>query len=191
MQAERAANNTEPLGFALGAAARKLAKFYTKALADRRLTPSQLFFLRQLWREDGLQLRELGWRAQLDATSATWLTDQLERAGLIERKRNDPDRRAVRLWLTEKGQALREALEPELARWEQAIEDELANHHSSAEIATFRMVLATLIHVFPEGDDLWEARSVSWDAHLQALRTFAESGEEKGTSAHHGGTDTS
>jgi MarR family transcriptional regulator, organic hydroperoxide resistance regulator len=186
MKAELDADDREPLGFALGAAARKLAKFYTKALVDHKLTPSQLFFLRQLWREDGLQLRELGLCAQLDATSATWLTDQLEKAGLIERKRDDPDRRAVHLWLTQAGQALHADLEPELKRWEQALEDELARHHSLGEITTFRAVLATLVTVLPDGDDLWEARSASWDAHLHALRTFAESSEEKGTEANHG-----
>jgi MarR family transcriptional regulator, organic hydroperoxide resistance regulator len=181
MKPDQAGNNREPLGFALSAAARKLAKSYAKALTDCGLTPSQLFFLRQLWREDGLQLREVGVRAQLDATSATWLADQLEQAGLVERKRNDADRRAVRLWLTRTGQALHTELEPELAGWEKAIEDELTKHHSSAEVATFRAVLATLINVLPEGDDLWAKRSASWDAHLQALRTFVESPEEKGT----------
>ncbi len=181
MKPDQAGNNREPLGFALSAAARKLAKFYSKALTNCGLTPSQLFFLRQLWQEDGLQLREVGVRAQLDATSATWLADQLEQAGLIERKRNDPDRRAVRLWLTRTGQALHMELEPELARWENALEDELASHHSSAEIATFRTVLATLINVLPEGDDLWTKRSASWDAHLQALRTYVKTPEEKGT----------
>ena len=75
MKPDQAGNNREPLGFALSAAARKLAKFYSKALTNCGLTPSQLFFLRQLWREDGLQLRELGVRAQLDATSASWLAD--------------------------------------------------------------------------------------------------------------------
>src|ERR1700704_4564114 len=128
MKPDQAGNNREPLGFALSAAARKLAKFYSKALTNGGLTPSQLFFLRQLWREDGLQLRELGVRAQLDATSATWLADQLEQAGLIERKRNDPDRRVVRLWLTRTGQALHMELELELARWENALEDELRKH---------------------------------------------------------------
>lgn len=190
MKSGPAENSREPLGFALGAAARKLAKFYTKALADRKLTPSQLFFLRQLWREDGLQLRELVGRAQLDATSATWLADQLERAGLIVRRRTDPDRRAVRLWLTEAGRALRHELEPALARWEQVLEDELAVHHMPEEITTFRMVLATLITVLPEGDDLWATRAASWDAHLHALRTFVEASEEKGTPAVHGDNDT-
>ena len=61
-------NREEPLGFALGAAARKLAKFYAQALAGYPLTPSQLYLLRQLWFEDGLPLRDLGSRAQLDAT---------------------------------------------------------------------------------------------------------------------------
>jgi len=93
----------EPLGFALGAAARKLAKFYVQALAGHPLTPSQLFLLRQLWFEDGLPLRDLALRAQLDATSTTWLVDQLEQAGLVERRRNDTDRRIVRVWLTEAG----------------------------------------------------------------------------------------
>src|SRR5215470_16185553 len=93
----------EPLGFALGAASRKLAKFYVQALAGYPLTPSQLYLLRQLWIEDGLPLRDLGVRAQLDATSTTWLVDQLEQAGLVQRKRNDTDRRIVRLFLTEAG----------------------------------------------------------------------------------------
>jgi len=59
--------------------------------------PSYLELISQV-ANTGLQLRELRVRAQLDATSATWLADQLEQAGLIERKRNDPDRRAVRIW---------------------------------------------------------------------------------------------
>jgi hypothetical protein len=38
----------KPPGFALGAAARKLAKFDVKALAGQRLSPLQRFLLRQL-----------------------------------------------------------------------------------------------------------------------------------------------
>jgi len=108
-----------------------------------------------------LQLREPGVRAQLDATSTTWLADQQERSGLIDRKRNDPDHRAVRLWLTQVGHGLRYEFEPELAGWELVLEDEFASHHSSAEIATFRTMQATLINVLPEGDDLCAKRLTS------------------------------
>ncbi|HEY0755644.1 MAG TPA: MarR family transcriptional regulator [Ktedonobacteraceae bacterium] len=170
----------EPLGFALGAAARKLAKFYTQALAGSSLTPSQLFLLRQLWSEDGLPLRDLGLRAQLDATSATWLVDQLERAGMVERRRNDTDRRIVRVWLTEVGRQSQAELVPQLLNWEHALNQELLPHHTSDEIAAFRRVLATLLSTLPEGDDLWKQLSNSWDSQLDRLRSLTETTDEKG-----------
>jgi MarR family transcriptional regulator, organic hydroperoxide resistance regulator len=173
-------SSEEPLGFALGAAARKLAKFYVQALAGHTLTPSQLFLLRQLWFEDGLPLRDLGLRAQLDATSTTWLVDQLERAKLVERKRNDSDRRIVRVWLTEAGRQSRSELAPELTRWENALNEGLLPHHNSDEIATFRRVLATLTNSLPEGDDLWKQLSTSWDTRLDLLRSLTETTDEKG-----------
>jgi len=170
----------EPLGFALGAAARKLAKFYIQALTGYVLTPSQLFLLRQLWFEDGLPLRDLGVRAQLDATSTTWLVDQLERVKLVERKRNDSDRRIVRVWLTDAGKQAQTELEPELARWENALNKGLLPHHTPNEIATFRQVLTTLSNTLPEGDDLWKQLSVSWDTRLDLLRSLTETTDEKG-----------
>jgi len=172
------ADGSPPLGFALGAATRKLAKFYARALADGPVTPSQLSLLRQLWAEDGQQLRLLGLRAQLDATSTTWLVDQMEERGLLERRRTDADRRVVRVWLTDAGKRLRTTLEPEIARWEAAIGEALAQHHTPREIATFRAVLMTLIATFPDGDDLWAARSALWDRRLDALKAFVEAETE-------------
>jgi DNA-binding MarR family transcriptional regulator len=178
------ADGVTPLGFALGAATRKLAKFYARALADGPVTPAQLALVRQLWAEDGQQLRLLGARAQLDATSATWLVDQLEGGGFVERRRTDADRRIVRVWLTEAGRRLQTTLEPEIARWEEAIAETLAAHHPAEEIAAFRAVLTTIVAAFPDGDDLWAARSALWDARLDALKAFveadaaSESGEE-------------
>ena len=170
----------EPLGFVLGAAARKLAKFYVKALASQPLSPSQLFLLRQLWFEDGLPLRDLALRSQLDATSTTWLVDQLEQAGMVERKRNDPDRRIVRVWLTEVGRQVQATLAPEISRWENALYQGLLPHHSTDEIVAFRRVLATLIDTLPEGEDLWEQLSTSWDTRLDRLRSLTETTDEKG-----------
>lgn len=177
--------SAEPLGFLLGAAARKVAKLYAAGLAGAPVTPSQLYALRQLWREDGLALVDLRERAQLDATSATWIADQLEKAGLVERRRNDPDRRIVRLWLTGAGRALRGELEPRVASWDAAVEARLGERHSPDELAAFRVVLAMLIDALPEGDDLWAALSASWDEALDDLRRSVEGDaarEREGTS---------
>ena len=166
-----------PLGFTLSAAARKLAKFYAAALAGGPVTPSQLFFLRQLWIEDGLSLVALRERAQLDATSASWLADQLEKAGLLERRRNDPDRRVVRVWLTGTGRSLRDELGPKIERWESSLRDSLSARHSRLEIDAFDAVLQTVIATLPEGDDLWAELSAAWDSTLDALRLYLESEE--------------
>lgn len=174
------AEGSAPLGFTLGAATRKLAKFYASALADGPVTPAQLALLRQLWAEDGQPLGSLSARAQLDATSATWLVKQLEDAGFVERRRIDTDRRIVRVWLTEAGRRLRVALEPEIARWEATIAETLAQYHTPEEIATFRAVLATMIAAFPDGDDLWAAQAALWDARLEALKAFVESDTTEG-----------
>lgn len=166
-----------PLGFTLAAAARKLAKFYAAALSGGPVTPSQLFFLRQLWFEDGLSLVVLRERAQLDATSASWLTDQLVKAGLIERRRNDPDRRVVRIWLTGAGRALHDELGPLIDRWEVSLRETIGAHHAQQEIDAFEAVLRTVIQSLPEGDDLWAELSAAWDTTLDALRRYVEAKE--------------
>jgi len=176
----------EPLGFALGAAARKLAKFYVQALADYPLTPSQLFLLRHLWIEDGLSLRDLGLRSQLDATSITWLIDQLEQAGLIERKRSTHDRRIVHVWLTKAGLQSQARLAPELEHWESVLYQGLLSHHTPEEIRAFRHVLATLINTLAEGDDLWEHLLASWDTRLDRLRSLTETTDQKELRSTHG-----
>jgi DNA-binding MarR family transcriptional regulator len=119
-------------------------------------------------------------RAQLDATSTTWLVDQLEQAGLVERRRNDIDRRIVRVWLTEAGRKTQAELVPALSRWEKALNQELLPHHTPEEIAAFRRVLATLINILPEGDDLWQRLSTSWESRLDRLRSLTETTDEKG-----------
>jgi DNA-binding MarR family transcriptional regulator len=180
VRSDRARDPEEPLGFALAAAARKLAKFYAAALGERPLTPAQLVVLRRLWRADGQPMRDLAPRAGLDPTSLNWLVDQLEKAVLVERRRDAHDRRLVRVWLTDDGRALADELEPEVARWQDLLDCELRLHHTPADLATFRAILATVIDVLPEGDDLWAKRIAAWDASLEALRRSLERAESEG-----------
>jgi MarR family transcriptional regulator, organic hydroperoxide resistance regulator len=164
----------DPLGFALAAAARKLTKFFAAALAERPLTPAQLVVLRRLAAVDGQAMRDLAPRAGLDPTSLNWLVDQLEKAAFVERRRDAVDRRLVRVWLTDEGRALAGELAPEVARWEETVAAELRRHHTPAELATFRAVLATIVEVLPEGEDLWAGRIAAWEETLDALRRSLE-----------------
>ena len=118
-----------------------------------------------------MPLRDLALRTQLDATSTTWLVDQLEQATLVERKRNDTDRRIVRVWLTDGGRQAQAELVPALARWESMLHQGLAPYHTPEEIVAFHRVLTTLSTTLPEGDDLWEQLSSNWDTQLDRLRS--------------------
>jgi DNA-binding MarR family transcriptional regulator len=134
----------DPLGLTLGVVERKLAKLYTQALADQPLTPSQFFLLHLLWFNDGKSLKDLGRRAQLDATSVTWIIDQLEHAHLVRRERSSTDRRIVHVWLTEAGREIMSVLVNVLDKWEDPLWQKLLLWHTPEEVVTFRRVLTTL-----------------------------------------------
>lgn len=88
--------------------------------AAKDLTPRQVHVLAELYREDGQNAKNLAIAVALPPTSATVMLDNLIIAGMVERKANRDDRRAVVISLTPKGESLRvpitDALE-ELSDW--------------------------------------------------------------------------
>lgn len=88
--------------------------------AAKDLTPRQVHVLAELYRENGQNAKNLAIAVALPPTSATVMLDNLIIAGMVERKANPDDRRAVVISLTPKGEALRQpitdALE-ELSDW--------------------------------------------------------------------------
>ncbi len=67
--------------------------------------PAYLGVLMILWDQDGLQASKLGKKAGLEPSSMTGMIDRMERDGLIERQSDPNDRRALKIFLTEKGRA--------------------------------------------------------------------------------------
>jgi DNA-binding MarR family transcriptional regulator len=79
-------------------------------LAVENLTPAQWFFLRALWERDGVSQRELSVSVGLTEPTTVSALRVMERRGLITRKRDKNDRRRSGVYLTKKGQALRQKL---------------------------------------------------------------------------------
>jgi DNA-binding MarR family transcriptional regulator len=69
------------------------------------LSAAQVRALFQLERGEACTAGELAKRAELSPASMTAMLDQLERSGMIERRRSDKDRRQVIVSLTEAGSA--------------------------------------------------------------------------------------
>jgi len=80
-------------------------------LARHKITFSQYQHLRQLWHADGLAQVELSRRIGIETASSTAVIDQLEKLGLIGRKRDPQDRRRIIVTLTPAGRTLEKPLD--------------------------------------------------------------------------------
>lgn len=70
--------------------------------AEYDLTHVQVFVLNQLHKQDGLTQKELSERMDIGTVTISGLIDRLEAKGYVERRPDDKDRRAKRVWLTSK-----------------------------------------------------------------------------------------
>ncbi len=95
------------LCFAVYAASRALTQAYQPLLAPLGLTYPQYLAMLTLWEADGLAVKELGARLQLDSGTLTPLLKRLAAQGLVQRTRDPDDERVVRIHLTAAGRALR------------------------------------------------------------------------------------
>lgn len=98
--------------FALYAANRAVTARYRPLLAELGITYPQYLVLLVMWEADRHQspvrVSYLGQRLRLDSGTLTPLLKRLEGQGLILRKRDPSDERAVLIELTEPGRTLRE-----------------------------------------------------------------------------------
>ncbi len=68
------------------------------------LTHVQVFLLNHLHKDDGLTQTDLASRMDIGTVTISGLVDRLETKGYVERRPDEKDRRAKRVWLTPKMQ---------------------------------------------------------------------------------------
>ena len=100
----------DSLGWLLNNAARLSARRLSTKLAAHNVTPPQWGVLVALWEQDGLSLSELAKRSFFDGPTMTGIVDRLEKAGLVERRRDSTDRRVISVYLTDEGRKLQSTL---------------------------------------------------------------------------------
>jgi DNA-binding MarR family transcriptional regulator len=93
----------ESLADAFGAVARQLRERSAETLAPWDITPAHLRALRMLARHGTMRLSELSDRLQVAPRTATEVVDALEAGGLVRRRADPADRRAVLAEVTERG----------------------------------------------------------------------------------------
>jgi len=88
---------------------RRLRRAQAQRLAPLGLTPAQERALRMITRsEEPLRMTELADQLGIVPRSVTTVVDALEQAGLVRREIDPHNRRAIRLYLTDRGLAVRD-----------------------------------------------------------------------------------
>ena len=116
----------------LYAASRAVTRRYGDLLAAAGLTYPQYLTMLALWSGAPLTVGDIGARLHLDTGTLTPLLKRLERAGLVERRRDPGDERRVIIEPTAAGWALREQVTEvpyELGRSMRLSADEAAQLH--------------------------------------------------------------
>jgi DNA-binding MarR family transcriptional regulator len=135
------------LCFSLGVAMRRINRIYADALAGHEVTPPQLFLLTCLDAADGQKPRDLAEQVCLDASSLTGLLDRTEKTGLIERRPDPDDRRALRIHLTDQGRRTLDGLRAVVCEVQSRVEREFFADYTPEERELFRRMLARVREV--------------------------------------------
>ncbi len=91
---------------ALVRAEKAVVRELTKALAPLDLKIAQLDVLMNLYRHPGLSQHDVARRLLVGRSNITMLLPQLEKQGVLRRESDAKDKRVMRLYLTEDGEAL-------------------------------------------------------------------------------------
>jgi DNA-binding MarR family transcriptional regulator len=82
-----------------------VARGFSERLAPLGLEPRQFGMLTRLAANEGTSQQAIGELIGLNPTRMVFLVDELEKQGLVERRRNPDDRRSYALYLTDEGRA--------------------------------------------------------------------------------------
>ncbi len=92
--------------FQLSRASRAGARFWQQKVAPYGVTSAQALVLLSLSEKDQVKSRHIGEQTELDSATLAGLLDRLASSGLVERRPNPDDRRAILVCLTEQGEKI-------------------------------------------------------------------------------------
>jgi len=95
------------LCFSVYATAHAFARAYKPLLDPLGLTYPQWLVMLILWERDGVALKDICEKMELDSGTLTPLVKRMEANALVRRQRDAQDERVVRIFLTDKGRGLR------------------------------------------------------------------------------------
>lgn len=108
------------------------------------LTPKQWIALRYIAEDTGVDQKQLALITDRDKTSLTRLITGMEKRGLVQRVPSDTDKRVNRLFITEKGRALFQAMIPVVKKAIAQMQDGISTEDIESMIRISKAVQANI-----------------------------------------------
>ena len=107
-----------------------------------KLSAPQLRTICVIGRNENIRMKDIADRMELTTGTVTVMIDRLQQMGLVERRRNESDRRSYKILLSEKGRRYFD----EHSKRQRELVRKLANKLSEADRETAERVLEGFIH---------------------------------------------
>ncbi|MFT4054147.1 MAG: MarR family transcriptional regulator [Novosphingobium sp.] len=143
----------ESLAYQAQLFARLAQNDYMARITGTGIAPAQAYVLGELWFNEPLSQVDLARRLDIGKATVGQTLARLERAGVIERRRTDADRRVVMVHLTEKGRELREPLRVATIAQSAMLEEKLGKDTIAALTALLNTANQSLVGAFPQSVD--------------------------------------
>jgi MarR family transcriptional regulator, organic hydroperoxide resistance regulator len=154
-----------PLGGGYGLlimhAYRVFARAIQDALLQHGVSHAQYHVLRELWLHDGQTQVELSLKIKVERAAINSLVSGMTRMKLISQRRNRADRRKVNIFLTERGRALKDALQACVTE----VNEKAGAGLSPKELADFHSAIETMV-----------ANLTHWDSQMRRRAGRSEPG---------------
>lgn len=131
----------DSLGYLVNRAARSMAQQLADELRPEGVGIGQWAALMFLWARDGMSQAELSRVVAIEPPTMVRNIDRMVRDGLVRREGDPDDRRITRIYLTDRGRALRDELVPKAAVVNAAMLERL----TASEGRTLRRLLGKVL----------------------------------------------
>jgi len=149
------------LGFLIHDIARLLRRSFNRSVESLGLTQTQWRAIAQLSRNEGINQVTLADILEVQPISLARLLDRMQEAGIIERRPDPTDRRAVQLYLTPAAQPILEALRHRAAGVQEQAVGDISEEGFDRLIETLQILKRNLLAADSVRDDRKTAKSSS------------------------------
>ena len=133
-------NIKEPIGKYISQIYRKGRAFINKGLLEYDMGYGQMLFLLQLYKQDGISQEELTKKLSIDKGTTARSIKKLEQEGFIIRSKDEHDKRAYKIFLTDKSKEKQETVCNVLQDWEDILTENITEEERDTLINILKKI---------------------------------------------------